>query len=397
MEQRSSGIVVAAIFGLLVIALAFTIPSAQTDATSADGDVAGEVVRAGDGAGIPDPRSGVSEPEPRPGFEATALKPGEKPPQFVVISIDGGCETRSGVITDFLDLGSEIDGRFTLFMSGLCIIPAEEQLQYRPPGKKRGQSDIGFGDANMISKRLEVLARSYRDGHEIGTHFLGHFCGPSGVDTWSQSQWRSEIQQAKKFLDGWPQFNPNVSAERLPFDSSVFQGARTPCLEGQRDQLLPALAAEGLRYDASDPGTLKWPTRSKGSDLWQFPLPALRLRDTNLWVLAMDYNFMANQNNSKTKADKATCDRIRKQTQDTYMDALEAARDGSRAPLLLGSHLNDWVCNAYADSLHDFARAAKAKYPDVQFISFEDLADWLEVQDPAVLKELQARPAERDY
>jgi hypothetical protein len=249
-----------------------------------------------------------------------------------------------------------------------------------------------------VEKRIEVLARSYREGHEIGTHFLGHFCGASGVGSWNTSQWRDEIKQAKGFLDEWKKYNPQVSeGQRLPFDSSVFMGARTPCLEGARNLMLPAFEAEGLRYDASDPGELKWPVKAEDSDLWEFPLPALHLRDTSSWVLAMDYNFMAMQNNTKTEADPATCDRIEQQTRDTYMDALEAAKEGGGAPLILGSHLNDWVCNAYVNSLHDFSRAAKEKYPDVQFISFADLADWLEAQDPTVLKELQELPAERDY
>lgn len=356
---------------------------------------------AGDGASLPEPVL-ATQPIEQSKLEITKLEPGQEPPQFVVVSVDGGCETRSGVMASLMDLGDQTDSRFTIFLSGLCLLPESKRNQYRPPGYERGRSDIGFAEADMVGPRLDMLSRMYRSGHEIGTHFLGHFCGNlasgprTGVGLWTKKQWLDEISQARKFVDQWPRFNPTTDVEPLPFDSSTFAGARTPCLLGDRPEMFAAFAEAGFRYDASDPGTLSWPHKTSTGGLWQFPLPALELSGTNLWVLAMDYNFLANQNNANTEADQATCDRIEEQTYQTYVTALAAAKEGNRAPLILGSHLNDWVCNTYVTSLHRFVRDTSENQPDVQFISFRDLADWLDAQDPGVLADLQARESVRD-
>lgn len=111
----------------------------------------------------------------------------------------------------------------------------------------------------------------------------------------------------------------------------------------------------------------------------------------------MDYNFLANQNNARTDGDQATCDRVEQQTYQTYVNSLDAVLAGNRAPLILGSHLNSWLCGAYVKSIHRFLDDTAVNHPDVQFISFQELADWLEAQDPAVLTELQQRPGERSY
>jgi hypothetical protein len=389
----SSRLVVGLVFALMLVMLAFALPSNTSVASdeaepNTDSAQAAAVVSA----------SGGTAPEAAPTIELKKLAPGERAPQFVIVTLDGGCETRSGVLADLLDRGDEINGRFTFFLSGLCLLPDAQRMAYEPPGKSAGQSDLPFADADMVQTRLETLSRIYRSGHEVGTHFLGHFCGGSGVSTWSTAQWGTEITQSREFLDNWPKYNAQVvGAEPLPFDSSTFQGARTPCLEGNRSAMYAAYAEAGLRYEASDPGVIAWPKMEEKTGIWNFPLPALRLAGTQKWVLSMDYNFLANQNNAETEASPERCVEIEQQTYDSYMLALEAAERGSRAPLILGSHLNGWACDAYITSLHRFIVDSKQRFPDVQYISLNDLADWLELQDPTVLAELQALPAERDY
>ena len=386
----TSRLVVGLVLALVLVMLAFALPDSGSVAESEEQDSAsaGAIVSA----------SGGTAPQEAPSLELKKLAPGEQPPQFVIITLDGGCETRSGVLADLLNRGEEVNGRFTFFLSGLCLLPDAQRMAYQPPGKSPGQSDLPFADADMVQTRLGTLARMHRSGHEIGTHFLGHFCGASGVATWSAAQWTSEIAQSREFLDNWPKYNPQVvGAEPLPFDSSVFTGGRTPCLEGDRPAMFAAYAEAGFRYEASDPGAIAWPKREAKTGVWEFPLPALRLAGTDKWVLSMDYNFLANQNDAQTEAPPDRCAEIEKQTYDSYMLALAATEAGSRAPLIMGSHLNSWVCDAYVNSFHDFISDAHAQYPDVQFISLDDLADWLELQDPAILKELQALPAERDY
>jgi len=68
------------------------------------------------------------------------------------------------------------------------------------------------------------IALGYRDGHEIGTHYNGHFCGPGGVGTWSGRDWSHELDQFDALLFG--------HGPPLPFRASEIVGGRTPCLEG---------------------------------------------------------------------------------------------------------------------------------------------------------------------
>jgi hypothetical protein len=161
--------------------------------------------------------------------------------------------------------------------------------------------------------------------------------------------------------------------------------------------MLPAFIAEGFRYEASNPGALKWPTKMSGGKLWDFTLPLLNMSGSRLRVLAMDYNFMANQGDGKSSSDPSTCAKVEKQTRNTYLKALKATYNSSRAPLIIGAHMNPWSCNAYVKSLFDFVRTAKAKYPEVMFISFSELTDWLDAQKPRVLKALQKKPPVTDY
>ena len=104
---------------------------------------------------------------------------------------------------------------------------------------------------------------------------------------------------------------------------------------------------------------------------------------------------MVNQTDGEIEGSTATCKRVEEQTYQTFMDALDALHSGNRAPLVVGSHLNDWLCGAYITSMTRFIADAVDRYPDVKFINFRDLADWLEQMPPDVLKELQSEPPQR--
>lgn len=380
--------------GVLVVTLSFQLPKSSDSAQEADGQ---QISSASDGAVIAKARDSVTDPPVgQPAKDIPLPLPGEKPQQLVVISIDGGCETSGGVATDLLDVAQTIQARITFFITGLCLLPDQQRNAYNPPNRPRGSSDLPFADAAMVERRVKVFDRMYREGHEIATHFLGHFCGPSGVGTWNSADWDSELTQSRKFLDNWAKYNPQAaSAPTLSFDSSVFTGSRTPCLEGDRSQMHRSFAEAGFRYEASDPGALQWPRKHEKSDLWLFPLPAIKLSGTEKWVLSMDYNLLVNQNDGEVNGSKETCQRVEEQTYDTMMMALEGVYEGNRAPLVIGSHLNDWLCSAYVKSLHRFLKDAAEKYPDVDFVSFQDLADWLDKMPKNVLSELQELEAQR--
>lgn len=398
----TSGLALAAGAGLVMGA--FLPGLAETPATTAATDRSAEAAPSASPAETPQSATGeknkplesgvTSPPEDAPEFKVAKLKPGEQPPQFVVVSFDGSCEMPDGTMAHYLDTAEKVDGRFTFNISGVCVLPRTDvKYNYQPPGRPAGTSDIGFAVPEWVPSRISTWTEAYLAGHEMGTHYMGHFCGPEGVQSWTTADWTSEINQFNEFLTNWPKYNPGLTGLKpLPFDTSVIKGGRTPCLEGQRDQMYPAMVAAGYTYDSSNSGKLLWPKKVDGYDLWDFPLEAIKLHGQDFKVLSMDYNFLANLNNGQTEAPPARCKEIENTVYQSYMDAGNALYAGNRAPLFIGNHFNEWACGAFKSSLTRFITDFKAQHPDVQFVSNTDLEKWLEAQDPLVLASLQARP-----
>lgn len=388
------------LIALLVVAVAIVgvvallLPSGDTSTASAPAEGQAKLVNPdapaeSDGSGVTTP------PEPQPALEIKKLAAGEQPPQFVVVSFDGGVESKSGLMQKYLDVGEKVDGRFSFYISGVYLLPDNGMKKnYSPPGRPRGTSDIGFADPGLVAMRINKLSDAWNAGHEIGTHYLGHFCGPTGVAKWTTAQWSSEIEQFNTILDDWRTFNPQAAeAGPLPFNSSVVKGGRTPCLEGNRPAMYKAFKKAGYLYDTSNSGTLRWPQQMKNT-LWDIPLQTIKVVGAGYSTLSMDYNFLVNQNDAKQTASAQKCQQIEDQTYASYEAALRAVRDGNRAPLILGNHMNDWVCGAYTKALTRFILDTKEKFPETQFISTLDLVNFMEAQDPAIRDELQARTAQ---
>lgn len=331
----------------------------------------------------------------QPLLPVTKLKKGQKPPQFVIVSFDGACKDE--LFKHYLETAKRNDARFTFFLSALCILPESDRFKYDPPLKPAGTSAIGFGEPSFIPDRIRNLTTAYNAGHEIGTHANGHFCGPGGVGEWTSDQWRSEMKQFNSFVDNWRTNLGSPLADGvppLPFNSSVIQGIRTPCLEGKRSAMYPVFADLGYKYDASNDGELRWPSKNKYG-LWEFPLQNIKVVGYGRSNLSMDYNFLCTQNNCSEKSDQATSDRIQSSTKDSFDLALKDVCKGNRAPLFIGNHFNTWVNSAYRNALTDFIDGAKDVCPDVTFISNMDLVRWLEGQDPAVLSALRERGSQQ--
>jgi hypothetical protein len=360
-----------------------------TGPTGSTGPTGATPLPAGDGTGV-----GPATPRPVDTVAVTRLAPGQKPPEFVVVSFDGAC--RQSLFQHYLDLGRTTGARFTFFLSGLCLVPTAKRTLYHPPHKPVGTSTVGFASAGNVPERIELMTTAYDAGHEIGTHFLGHFCDADGVGSWSRADWASEMAQAKNFLDHWKEINaPRGGALRLPFDSADWRGDRTPCLLGIRSHMYPVFAKAGFTYDASDAGTLVWPSRVRGYRMWEFPLQRIKVVGYSRTNLSMDYNLLVAQNGGRVTATPAQCARIEESTYQSYSQALAAVRRGNRAPFFVGNHFNDWACDSYTKALTRFVTVASATYPDVRFVTFEYLARWLDAQDPAVLAALRSRPAPR--
>ncbi|MFE6223559.1 hypothetical protein [Streptomyces sp. NPDC057854] len=316
------------------------------------------------------------------------LEPGQTPPQFVVFSWDGAGEVGNGLFPRFLELARNHDAAMTFFLSGIYLLPESKKNLYRPPNNRVGASDIGYLTDAHIKDTLKYVRQAWLDGHEIGTHFNGHFCGGSGsVGNWTPAQWQSEIDQAVKFVTEWKTNSGWTDLDPLPFDySKELVGGRTPCLLGQ-DNLLPTAKRLGWRYDASSPGGRQtWPVKRKG--IWDFPLQAVPFPGHSFEVLSMDYNMLANQSKNSTQGMPSRYPGWRKQATDALIAGFTRAYESNRAPFFVGNHFEQWNGGIYMDAVEDALKAMAGK-KDVRLVSFRQFTDWMDVQDPRILDRLR--------
>ncbi|MET8539847.1 hypothetical protein ABZW03_04195 [Kitasatospora sp. NPDC004799] len=324
------------------------------------------------------------------------LKPGEKPPQFVVFSWDGALEGDERLFSRFRKLGAENNAQMTFFLSGLYVLPKSKSTLYQPPQHRPGDASIDYATDPHIKDTLEQLRLAWLDGNEIGTHFNGHFCGPKGGGDWSTEEWKSELDQAVSFVTNWKTNTGFKDLPPLPFDyTKELVGGRAPCLEGQKN-LLAAEKATGFRYDASSPGEFQvWPVKKDG--VWNFPLQMLPYPGKSVQSLSMDFNFLANQSGNTTNGDPKKYDTWEKETRDSYLAGFERVYNGSRAPLFIGNHFESWNGGIYMQAIEDVMKNV-CKREGVRCVSFRQVADWLDAQDPKVLDKLRqldpAQPAD---
>ncbi|WP_299530231.1 hypothetical protein [uncultured Streptomyces sp.] len=315
---------------------------------------------------------------------ATRLAPGQKPPQFVVFSWDGAGEDSQRLFSHFRGVAKKYNATMTYFLSGVYLLPKEKKSLYDPPQHSAGRSDIGFNDTEGIRDTLTEVRAAWKDGNEIGTHFNGHFCGADGgVGTWSVDEWKSEIAQAKAFVKGWKTNAPALKAEApLPFDyDKELIGARTPCLEGQKN-MVAAARTMGFRYDSSGVNDQVWPKKKDG--VWDLSLQLVPMPGRDFETLSMDYNFMVNQSGTTTQGDPSQHEAWGDQMRDGLLQAFDRSYDGNRAPLIIGNHFESWNGGTYMRAIEE-TMARVCTRAEVRCVSFRQLADWLDAQDPASL------------
>ncbi|MET9770873.1 hypothetical protein [Streptomyces sp. NPDC006415] len=315
------------------------------------------------------------------------LAPGEKPPQFVVFSWDGAGEDSQKLFSHFRGVAKKYNAKMTYFLSGVYLLPEEKKDLYSPPQHAPGRSDIGFNDTEGIRDTLAEVRAAWKDGNEIGTHFNGHFCGADGgVGTWSVDEWKSEISQAKGFVKGWKTNTPELKGEApLPFDyEKELIGARTPCLEGQKN-MVAAARTMGFRYDSSGVGNQVWPQKKGG--VWDIPLQLVPMPGRAFETLSMDYNFMVNQSGTATQGDPSQHEFWGNQMRDGLLQAFDRSYSGNRAPLIIGNHFESWNGGTYMRAIEETIAKVCTK-EGVRCVSFRQLVDWLDAQDPQTLAKL---------
>ncbi|MGC9543570.1 hypothetical protein [Streptomyces sp. UG1] len=315
------------------------------------------------------------------------MKPGQKPPQFVVFSWDGAGEDGQKLFSHFRKVAKANNATMTYFLSGVYMLPDHKRDLYRPPQHSPGRSDIGFNDEEGIADTVRQLRHAWLEGNEIGTHFNGHFCGGNGgVGEWSVEEWKDEITQAKRFVKTWKTNTGMTEAAPLPFDyDKELIGARTPCLEGRKN-FVKAAREMGFRYDSSGVNNQLWPTKRAG--LWDLSMQLVPFPGHSYEQLTMDYNFMVNQSGTTSQGDPDKHEFWGDQMRDGLLMGFRRAYDGNRAPLIIGNHFESWNGGTYMRAVEEVIEAVCNK-PDVRCVSFRQLADWLDAQDPAVLKKLR--------
>jgi peptidoglycan/xylan/chitin deacetylase (PgdA/CDA1 family) len=319
----------------------------------------------------------LSRPPRRP-------RPARKPPQFVVVSFDGSGGIR--LWPYWRAVARRAHAHFTFFVSGVYLLPEEQRRRYHAPRHSRGVSDIwfaradrGFSAAQVVRRTRAEISGAYREGHEIGTHFNGHFCEPypGNVDEWNARDWSRELDQFDRLLFRVP--------TALPFGPGEIVGERTPCLQGRLPVLYRVLARRGFRYDASALAPLgSWPRRRLG--LWRVPLLEVPFPGHTFRVVSMDYNLFANQTGG-VSGPASLEPEIERETYRTLRQAFRASYHGNRAPFVYGSHFETWNHWAYDRALTRFL-IETCRLPAVRCVSNRELVDWLDAQPPARLRRL---------
>ncbi|WP_328535352.1 hypothetical protein [Streptomyces sp. NBC_00344] len=325
---------------------------------------------------------------PQPGqLKPERLKPGEKPPQFVVFSWDGALQGDDRLFSRFRKVARENNAHMTFFLTGIYLLPESKKHLYKPPQHSVGDSAISYPTREHIRMTLEQVRKAWAEGDEIGSHFNGHFCGKKGGGEWSPAEWKSEIDQTYQFIKNWKTNTGFKDLPPLPFDPDrEITGGRAPCLEGQKT-LLPAIKPFGWRYDASSAGDFQiWPARKHG--VWDFPLQLLPYPGGTFQALSMDFNFLYNQTGGTTQGDPSRWATWQEQAKNAYLDGFERVFHGNRAPLFIGNHFENWNGGIYMDAVEDVIQDVCPR-KGVRCVSFRELADWLDVQDPDTLARLR--------
>jgi hypothetical protein len=312
------------------------------------------------------------------------LATGEKPPQFVIFSFDGaGSHDHWRKI---MALAGPAEARVTGFLSGLYLVPTGEKARYRGPGHQPGKSSIGFGGSAADVATLVADLDEARDrGHEIGTHYNGHFCSGSepSVGTWSEEMWNTELDEFSGFVE---------AARRdlgLGLDPVDIKGGRTPCLEGRWDRAFPAMRAHGLVYDSSRTSNgIAWPSDEDG--IREFWMPIVRVPALGgKRVIMMDYNLWFTLNGARDQPERAAG--FTTATLDTYRAAYAAAFAGNRAPLVIGNHFNNWSGGAFFAAVERFLPEVCVR-PETVCATYSAVSAWMDLQTPDALAAWRGMP-----
>lgn len=307
-----------------------------------------------------------------------------RPPQFVVFSFDNCTELSYWhELSNFLDEMNK-SGKplhFTFFVSGTNFLMTANKNVYQGSGHNPGDAEIDFGGtADEVKQRIAIINKLYHDGNEFGSHAVGHFDGVK----WTTADWLKEFKNYNELLNNIAKNNNFSKSVKAAYSPKEIVGFRAPYL-AESQEIYPALKENHFRYDASSIGEANaWPQKKDG--IWQFSLVKLNVAGTDKKTLSMDYNFLLAQSGATPNAEYQNV--YRDQMHNTYINYFLANYTGNRAPIRIGHHFSNLQGGAYRQALLAFARQV-CGLPEVQCVTFADLADFMDALDLDTLNAYQ--------
>lgn len=123
-----------------------------------------------------------------------------RPPQFVLLSYDNA--GNYPIVNRLRGMADRTNARLTFFLSGVFLLDVAHRTIYRPPDRSPGSSAIGFQGSyegrttqDSVAQLVRSLQAAQMEGHEVGSHLVGHFCGATGIGGWARAQFAAELAQ----------------------------------------------------------------------------------------------------------------------------------------------------------------------------------------------------------
>ncbi len=304
-------------------------------------------------------------------------------PQYVLLAFDGAKdisiweETRK-FAKEMNEKGKPLS--FTYFINAAYFLTEKTKYSYTGPEGNPGYTTIGVANnIEDLKKRIVQINNALNEGHEIGSHTVGHFSGKF----WSKEDWEKEFKSFEEILFGLDTLYPGEKLPKLHLTKKDIIGFRAPYLD-HNSKLYDVLPAFNFKYDSSqvslDNG---WPQKDTHG-VWRIPLGTTLIGFAQRPIIAMDYNIYNFQTNVTSTLKKGTpeWEKAYKETYDSYKEYFDRKYNGDRAPVLIGHHFEDWNDNLYWEAMKSFAEEVCGKQ-EVECVTFRDLVKYLDTYGPA--------------
>lgn len=306
------------------------------------------------------------------------------PPQFVCLAFDGSNEPEFWQASRKFATSAGV--KFTYFVSGVYFLLTADKNDYIDANGKPGKSNIGFGGTlDLMKARLEQVRLAMAEGHEMGSHAIGHFDGAK----YTAAQWDNEFAQFTKILTNvWQRYNKAAEpAGWKNYFTKEVSGFRAPYLAvGDQKALRQAFKKHGMDYDTSLVNNMNyWPRQIDG--VWNFPLAMIPVSGTAKKTLSMDYNFLVSQTGGKD-GPKEKQKEYEDQMVQSYVNYFHTNYFGNRAPVHIGHHFSQMQGGAYWRAMQRIAIYVK-KQPNVICGTYKELMAFC-IKNKAILNDYQA-------